>query len=64
MKHTIFTALVILAASSIGLGGCGGNGSNAQAQAGVFTLSSPDLVNGTFDAKFILNLKFPPLARV
>src|SRR3954463_2669258 len=53
MKSQIFAVSAIVAALSVNLGGCGG--SNAQAQTPGFTLSSPDLKNGTFDAKFILN---------
>lgn len=53
MKYLILAVSAVLAVLSVTLGGCGGN--NAQAQTPVFTLSSPDLAGGTFDAKFILN---------
>jgi Raf kinase inhibitor-like YbhB/YbcL family protein len=53
MKYRLcaLTALLVVAAASIS--GCGG--SDAQAQTPVFTLSSTDLVSGTFANKFILN---------
>jgi Raf kinase inhibitor-like YbhB/YbcL family protein len=53
MKYAILAVSAVLAVSSVILGGCGGN--NAQAQAPVFTLSSPDLAGGTFAPKFVLN---------
>jgi len=45
-------AASVAAATSV-LSGCGG--SDAQAQAPVFTLSSPDLAGNTFASKYILN---------
>src|SRR5437588_29165 len=71
MKHGILTVSAVLVLSSVTLGGCSGDDAQAQtptgsgndtqaqpqgqAQAQAFTLSSPDLASGTFDAKFILN---------
>lgn len=50
--HCVTLATSVLAAVSA-LSACGG--SDAQAQAAQFTLSSPDLASGTFATQFILN---------
>ena len=42
-----------LAVTAVSLSGCSSNDANAQTP--VFTLTSPDLVSGTFATKFILN---------
>jgi Raf kinase inhibitor-like YbhB/YbcL family protein len=57
MNSKPFQSLVVLSAviaGSVSIAGCG-NGNDANAQTPVFTLSSPDLVTGTFDAQYILN---------
>jgi Raf kinase inhibitor-like YbhB/YbcL family protein len=57
MNSKPFLSLVVLSAviaGAVSIAGCG-NGNDANAQTPVFTLSSPDLVTGTFDAQYILN---------
>jgi Raf kinase inhibitor-like YbhB/YbcL family protein len=53
MQYSILALSSVLAVSAASISGCGGG--DVQAQAPVFTLSSPDLASGTFDNKFILN---------
>jgi Raf kinase inhibitor-like YbhB/YbcL family protein len=53
MKYRMLALSAAVAVSAAAISGCGG--SDVQAQAPVFTLSSPDLASGTFANKFILN---------
>ena len=50
MKKTTISTRWLLALSAVGLGGCGTTLPPTE-----FTLSSPDLVSGVFDNKFVLN---------
>jgi Raf kinase inhibitor-like YbhB/YbcL family protein len=53
MNYKLLAVSAVLAVSAASISGCGG--SDAQAQAPVFTMSSPDLASGTFANQFILN---------
>jgi Raf kinase inhibitor-like YbhB/YbcL family protein len=56
MNSKPFLSLAVssaLIAGYVSIAGCGGGDANAQAQ--VFTLSSPDLASGTFATQYILN---------
>ena len=53
VNYKLLAVSAVLAASAASISGCGG--SDVQAQAPVFTLSSPDLAGGTFANQFVLN---------